>query len=330
MRAAGLLAELRELDVQVELEGDRLRLKAPKGALTDDHRRQLREHKAEIIEFLNEAGQLAGQQRAVVPLKPTGTRIPIFGVGGHNGDVFCYRTLVQHLEPEQPFYGLQPPGLEEGSEPCTSVEELAGYFAEQIKTFRPQGPVALAGYCAGGTIAFELARQLQACGTPVTELVLFGAPYRSYYRFLSLHTDHFIDFTIGKIAHLRRLLGLPVTGWKSYLADLSQARLAEIRHASRDPVMTRRRAVEKATIAAIRRYTPGYLDGHMNVLVPSKSWARSWAKPLRWRKHAATCATTFGPDERDCNGDTMLFPEYVATFSSAINSRDSSQRETPH
>ena len=99
-----------------------------------------------------------------MPLEAAGTRTPIFAVAGHNGDVFAYRALAQHLGPDQPFFGLQPPGLEEGSEPLTRVEDMARYFAEQIRAFRPVGPMSIAGFCAGGTIAFELARELTNSG----------------------------------------------------------------------------------------------------------------------------------------------------------------------
>ncbi len=104
-------------------------------------------------------------------------------MAGHNGDVFTYRVLAHHLSPDQPFYGLQPPGLDEGgSTPLTRVEDLAGYFAQQIREFHPTGPMTIAGYCAGGTIAFELARQLTESGAQVSNLLLFGAPYSGSYR----------------------------------------------------------------------------------------------------------------------------------------------------
>jgi surfactin synthase thioesterase subunit len=64
---------------------------------------------------------------------------------------------VQHLGEDQPFFGLQPPGVDGHGEPLASVEELAAYFAAQIRAFRPNSPCIIAGYCGGGTIAFELA-----------------------------------------------------------------------------------------------------------------------------------------------------------------------------
>ena len=93
MTVAEFLGSLRALDVQIVVEGDRLRINAPAGVLSDAHRSELARRKGEIITFLGAARQLASQQRAIVPLESRGSRTPIFAVAGHNGDVFCYRAL---------------------------------------------------------------------------------------------------------------------------------------------------------------------------------------------------------------------------------------------
>lgn len=49
----GFVTELNRLDIQLWIEGDRLRCNAPKGALTPDLKAQLAERKAEILEFLS-------------------------------------------------------------------------------------------------------------------------------------------------------------------------------------------------------------------------------------------------------------------------------------
>src|SRR6185503_5299695 len=139
MRVPTLLAELRDRDIQLVADGDRLRCSAPANALTPDLRVQLQQRKNDILEFLRSAEVLSRQQRAIVPLQPHGWRIPVFAVAGHNGDVFCYRALAEHLGDDQPFYGLEPPGRDGQSDPLTCVEDLAAYFAAQIRSFRPGG-----------------------------------------------------------------------------------------------------------------------------------------------------------------------------------------------
>ena len=164
MKVATLLATLRDRDIQVWADGDQLRCNAPAGALTAELREELRQRKAEILSFLRSAGSLARQQRAIVPLQSRGTRPPIFAFGGHNGDVFCFRALAHHLGEDQPFFGLQPPGFDGCGEPLARVEDLAAHFAAEIRQFQQHGPYVIAGFCAGGSIAFELARQLSGTG----------------------------------------------------------------------------------------------------------------------------------------------------------------------
>jgi thioesterase domain-containing protein len=309
MSVAELLTELRKLDAHIVLDGDRLRLNAPTGVLTEQHRHQLQSRKQEIVDFLRAAQQLASQQRALIPLIAHGSRIPIFAVAGHNGDVFCYRSIAGHLGSDQPFYGLQPPGYDEGTEPSRAVGSLAKYFADQIRAFRTHGPMTVAGFCAGGTVAFELARQLKTNGAEVRNLVLFGAPYATAYRKLPRLIATTAYLAQRSIVHAQALLS---SGNRAnYLSD----RLKVFQPKApppEDPVLVRRGAVEVATIDAVRGYTPQFFDGHLDLMLPCAAWKSSFDAPLRWRNHARTSAEFVGPD--DCNGDNMLLPEHAARF----------------
>lgn len=318
MSVVELLAQLRELDAHIELDRGRLRLNAPTGAVPDGLRRELRERKPEIIAFLHSAQTLSQQQRAIIPLETKGTREPIFAVAGHNGDVFCYRALVQHLGPDQPFFGLQPPGLEEGVAPHSHIEELAAYFAGQIHKFCPAGPITIAGYCAGGTVAFELARQLSDSGRAPSSLILFGAPYCASYRTLPELADRCSRLVERAATHSRALGDLPVSEWRSYLVSRTRARRAAATGAPRDPVMIRRAAVERATVAAIQRYRPGSFPGHLDLMLPCEAYKGSWDAPLRWNSHAATTAEYVGPN--GCTADAMLLPKHAGTFAEFVKS----------
>ncbi|HET6546394.1 MAG TPA: thioesterase domain-containing protein [Rhodanobacteraceae bacterium] len=315
MSVVEFLAELRRLDAHIVLDGEHLRLNVPAGVLTEDHRRELQRRKAEIMEFLRCSRQLATQQRAVVPLESRGTRVPIFAVAGHNGDVFCYRALARHLGPNQPFFGLQPPGLEEGTEPCTVVEDLAGYFANQLRTFHPQGPITVAGFCAGGSVAFELARQLSASGMVVVNLILFGAPYCRSYRPWSRRIAGCTQWMRRATSHVRALITLPVSERRRYFANLVQRR-PPTNEAPTDPILRRRLAVENATVAAISAYEPQTFNGHVDLMLPCASWRGSSDAPRRWGRLAATSAEYVGPD--GCDGDTMLLEEHAHTFAAFV------------
>jgi natural product biosynthesis luciferase-like monooxygenase protein len=314
------LAKLRERDVHVSADGDRLRCSAPPGALTPQLRDELHQRKNEILKFLDSAGALARQQRAIVPLQARGTRAPVFGVAGHNGDVFCYRELAQHLGSDQPFFGLQPPGLDGHSEPLTRVEDLASYFAGQIRAFRPDGNCIIAGYCSGGGIALELARQLQEGGTEVSFLALFGCPFPTWYRRGSQLRHRFVHELKRVVRHTGALASLPIAEQRSYVSERwrnLKAERAAANPVAPDPVLEQRDKVGHATIAALRGYAPGRFDGRVCLFWPRKGWLHHEDMLRQWQSIAFHTEEYFGPD--DCTGDTMLREPFAPAIAALFN-----------
>ena len=323
MNTAAFLATLRGRDIQVWAEGGQLRCSAPPGVLSTEFREELRQRKADILKFLDKAESFARQQRAIIPLQPRGTRTPVFAVAGHNGDVFCYRTFVQYLGDEQPFFGLQPPGLDGHSQPLRRVEKLAAYFAAQIKAFRPESPYIIAGYCAGGATAFELAQQLSRAGSTIEAVVLFGAPYATAYRFRSQMRFRFENEWARLSRHVRALASLSGPQRRDYIKD----KLKLVVPSNRDngseniekaeskvspEILAQRIHVQEATFAALARYTPRHFPGRLVLLLPCKAWARSSRQPLRWRSVAERAEEYCGPD--DCDTDVMLLEPYARSF----------------
>ena len=322
MNIAALLAELNGRGIHVWADGERLRCNAPAGELTTHLRTELLEHKQDILAFLRSAEALGRRQRAIVPLQPKGALSPVFGIGGHNGDVFCYRALVRHLGEGQPFYGLQPPGVDGHAEPLDRVEELAAYFAKQIQAFHGSRPCVIAGFCAGGGIAFELALQLRSAGTAVDYLALFGAPYPSRYARLRMLQERLDNESKRWFGHARTLASLPPTEWRTHIERKKRNRAARLAAESADAdeaVLALRRKVERATVAAMRSYSPGHFPGRMGIFVPCRGWIRDYDEPLRWRAHAKVCDQHFGPD--DCERSRMLLEPHAVTFAELFAGR---------
>jgi thioesterase domain-containing protein len=315
MKILDFLTLLRDRDIQIQADGDRLRCNGPTGALTPELRQELQRRKSEILKFLRSAEALAQQQRAIVPLQPRGTAAPIFAAAGHNGDVFCFRALARHLGNDQPFFGLQPPGLDGNREPLTRIEDLASYFATQIRAVHPEGPCVIAGYCAGGTIAFELARQLVRDGAEIRFLALFGSPFPTWYRLLPQLRELLGQTASRVVRHARAVALLPVAELRTYIAErlnnLKTARVAE-HPATPDPVLAWRDKVGRATLSAIRRYTPGTFSGRLNLFWPGREWRGGGDAPAQWPSIAPDTEIHFGPD--DCNGATMLLEPCAAAF----------------
>ncbi|HXO20584.1 MAG TPA: alpha/beta fold hydrolase, partial [Thermoanaerobaculia bacterium] len=103
-------------------------------------------------------------------------RLPFFCVHAIGGAVFSYGELARLLGPEQPFYGLQSPGLESGVA-LDDLVALAAQYAAAVEAAHPQsqGPYLLGGWSFGGVVAFEMARQLRARGIEMGLLALLDA-----------------------------------------------------------------------------------------------------------------------------------------------------------
>jgi fatty-acyl-CoA synthase len=102
-----------------------------------------------------------GRWSSLVPLQPANpqTNNPtFFCVHGIGGGVLGYLPLAQALGPNQPFYALQADG---GLlSPEATIETIAAGYLRAIRAVQPNGPYYLGGYCFGGIIAYEMARQL--------------------------------------------------------------------------------------------------------------------------------------------------------------------------
>lgn len=125
------------------------------------------------------AGQLAllaqGDSRAfdfrqVVRLQGSGRRQPLIALNNTG----IYYGLSKHLGPDQPLISLQlfDPAQPQAELPQT-LGEIARGYAELILRVQPSGPYHLLGWCVAGTLAFEVARQLQAAGHAIGRLILF-------------------------------------------------------------------------------------------------------------------------------------------------------------
>ena len=304
MNLEQLLTELRRREVTLRAHEGGLRCSAPPGVLTAELRDEIRRWKKDLLEVLGSPEALHEAPRAIVPIAPQGTRTPVFGVPGHNGDVFCYRDFALDLGGDRPFFGLEPPGLDGLSAPLGRIEDLAACFEEQIRAFRPAGPLIVAGYCAGGTVAFELARRLDQAGRSVLFVALFGSPHPSWYQ-LPAQFSFRVRQEFGRVSKHARALWSAPSGRLRYVAD-NVRRFRSHRDAASaealDPVLVRRHALEQVTVAAVRRYRIRPFPGRLLLFMPNRDWLRS--SESAWRAAATQTRAYYGP--RDCRQDTML------------------------
>jgi thioesterase domain-containing protein len=80
-------------------------------------------------------------------------------------------NLARYLGADQPFYVLEPYKFEDLPISPT-FEAMAAAHVEALRAFQPEGPYLLGGFCNGGLMAYEMARQLLAQGQTVELLAL--------------------------------------------------------------------------------------------------------------------------------------------------------------
>ncbi len=141
----------------------------------------------------------------IVAVQASGTKRPFFYLhGDYKSGAFYCLLLARDLGSDQPFYALDPPKFDDLPFP-SSLEEMAATNIQLIRTVQPEGPYLLGGFCNGGLIAYEMARQLHTQGENV-DLLLSIDPtpvgygrllYRMVNRFgnllgLSQHKQHYL------------------------------------------------------------------------------------------------------------------------------------------
>lgn len=218
----------------------------------------------------------AGGPSALVAINASGSRPPLFAVGGIMGNVLGFADLSRQLGPDQPFYGLQSVGLDGKQAPFDTIEAMATQYLNDIRTVQPHGPYHLLGVCFGGVVAYEIARQALAAGESVaflglvdpTQLVGSKADESFLLRWRPLKRS----LAIGSFLRERlriyasEMRGLGVRGRVKYLASKSRVlpRLIEKRDQS-GGVERELNQIEvyRANVLALDRYRGETLNGRL-------------------------------------------------------------------
>ncbi|MDB6125045.1 MAG: non-ribosomal peptide synthetase [Pedosphaera sp.] len=126
--------------------------------------------------------EISSSRSLLVAIQDKGSKPPLFLIHGAGGGILWgYANLAVHFDENQPIYGIESPGMR-GLEELVSIEEMASRYVEEIQNMQPRGPYYLGGYCYGGNVAYEMARQLHEQHEEVALLALFESmPIHSSY-----------------------------------------------------------------------------------------------------------------------------------------------------
>lgn len=126
----------------------------------------------QLAEALQAAPEEAGERVRLHPVRAEGSRTPFFFLHGDwtGGAFYCF-TLARACGPDQPFYALETYRFS-AQEPVPTLEAMAAAHIEAVRDVQPRGPYRLGGFCNGGLLAYEMARQLESGGEQVEFLGL--------------------------------------------------------------------------------------------------------------------------------------------------------------
>ena len=140
---------------------------------------------------------------SVVEIRGQGTRPRLYLVHGVGGGMFWgYSNLARHLGPDQPLYAFKSRGLD-GLPEWPTIEEMAASYIGDLRATQPRGPYLLGGYCFGGIVAYEMARQLSEQGEKIELLALINGspPNTGYERDFSLWNPLWQARFLGNFAY---------------------------------------------------------------------------------------------------------------------------------
>jgi len=283
---------------------------------------------ARLAEKLRERGQEAPWSSVVVIQRGATERPPFFCVPGVGGNVLGLYDLARQLGPDQPVYALQSLGLDGRAEPLTRIEDIAAHNVQEIKALLPHGPFLLAGLSWGGSVAFEMARQLDREGDRVGLVALFDsfAPLPAGpERWISEMRRRWTRVRLRAANSARTLLFGPSR--IDYFGGRTRAMLQKVRTRIRQRISSRFRKrpkpfqqalqdVKQANHRAKRVYVPKSYRGEVTLFRASERRATdSSGRDMGWKRLALG-----GVEIREVPGDhvKMMLPPRVGILAQQL------------
>lgn len=235
-----------------------------------------------------------------VLIQPGAGGDPLFIFPGLGGSVFSLLEFARALKHTGPVYVNQQQGLEGGSSPHRTIEEMARFQIDAVKAIQPIGPYYLLGYSLGGAVALETARYLTQRGDRIAFLGLIetGIPEvtwtvgvragfvmkRARAHLAAMRkkpTREMLGYLAGHIppliGRLGRLMGLQAGGYSPYRAEGLTPELHELREANIEAIYAYRPKKYTDPVSLFRSQ-----DGDPLCADPAKIW-RPYATNLTVR-----------------------------------------------
>ncbi len=224
---------------------------------------------------------------SIVEIRGEGTQPRLYLVHGVGGGMFWgYSNLARHLGSDQPLYAFRSRGLD-GQPELPTIEEMAASYVADLRAQQPAGPYLLGGYCFGGIVAYEMARQLRAAGQEVALLALINGspPNTSYQHASNRYSPLWVARFLGNLTYWLGCFAFRWTWqerqefvrWKLRVLwrrrpEAGSAKHAQVALGDIDQLVDlaayseERRALWRSHVSALMKYKPQPYDGHVTLI----------------------------------------------------------------
>ena len=237
-----------------------------------------------VFELVKHLGQPQTQKHAsiLVPIREGGSHAPFFCVHGFGGGVLGYVHLANLMEPDRPFWGLQAQGLDDNAPFDTSIKEMATRYIEAMRVEQPTGPYHIGGYCLGGVVAYEMARQLEAVGERVALIAVMEGFAPGHYhrrdsvfglqRWLTIwrNIPYWLEdyWNLG-LERIQMRIQTKIRRWYKHIFRAFRGehglRMNDIALDDLSAIPNHQRELMEAHLNALRRYSAGPLQGQVTL-----------------------------------------------------------------
>ncbi len=242
------------------------------------------------------------------PPKAVADDIPYFLLHARHGYIFPDRRFLNAVSPGRRVVTMDLPGLRDGQRTPTTIAAMAWVHADRIMKENPEGPVFLAGFCTGWTIATEVANLLIAEGRHPVKLVLFDPDSPSVHYVRYRREAEGLGLPGTRTFRARRLLGLRLfdNSWQGEFNDRVHYWRLVIQHWLKGPegVQDHRKWMARFRSHGMRRWSRAKLIA---------AYRTHWPTPCRAEVHLVTSRYHFS--HRRYGGDFWLWalPGYSET-----------------
>jgi thioesterase domain-containing protein/aryl carrier-like protein len=170
----------------------------------------------------------------IIKLRDGETEDVVFIIPGMPGITEGYFELAQKIPGSAAVYGLQMKGVNIEEAPAASIEEMAAHNINLIRQLALAKEIRLYAHSYGGTVVYEMVKQLRETEIAVEEIVLIDCypltrlskidKAAMQFFLKSLPVNNGIDLTFVE-KQIELILNEPYTEWETLLANFFYANL---------------------------------------------------------------------------------------------------------